>query len=763
MASANLPREELPPAADPQDGGGLDVREYLRVLWTYKWLILAMTAVVGTVVIFWTLRQPKVYQATCTIEYDPTPTTPLGREVEDVTNPIGSFWMSREFFATQNSIIASRTVAERVVTDDDLNLHRDPSFFGLQLSESERREWEPRSVQDAARVLQSRLTVEPVEDTRIVAIRVTDENPERAARLANAIARVYIEKTKADRSGSTDRAGEWLGARGNELRTRLESSELALHRFKQEHNVLSVSMEDRQNLLAADITHHNTKLQEARSRRRQLEARAARIRALVEGSEVEAAAAAFPENEALNGMRTELRAKVAQQESLARRYGPNHQQMQTLSGEIEALREQMRHELQGLLRAADADVAEVRRIEAGHRQDLDAAHQAGIELNLREIEYQRLNRERENNAKLYNLVLERRTETELTQEDQSTFVRLLDPALEPAAPISPRFTTNAAGGLGAGLALGLALAFLLSRLDRRLKSVADVEHTGLTVLGILPRIEEGEDAQPTYGRKNGKRRRRAPTPAVASRDLFVHTHPMSAAAECCRTIRTNLTFMSADEPIRTLVITSANPREGKTTVTANIAISLAQSGKRVLLVDTDLRRPRVHRAFGVSSSRGVTSVIVGEARLRDVIQSTDIPNLDVLACGPIPPNPSELLHSQRFGELVREALEQYDRIIFDSPPLGAVTDAAVLAPQLDAALVVVKAHTTTRDALGSALRQLRDVAANVVGGVLNDLDPRRKGYGAGDYYYYYRREGYYQADDEGSDGTDERRAAPPPS
>ncbi|HEY8430072.1 MAG TPA: polysaccharide biosynthesis tyrosine autokinase [Sandaracinaceae bacterium] len=759
MASVKLPREELP-AADPHEGSGLDVREYLRVIWTYKWLILALTAVVGAAVIFWTLRQPKVYQATCTIEYDPNPTTPLGREIEDPANPIGSFWMSREFFATQNRIIASRTVAEAVVRS--LHLHREPEFFGLHLSGEERARWEPRSVEEAAGVLQSRLTVEPLEDTRIVAIKVTDEDPERAATLANAVAQAYIDKTLRDRAGSTDRAGEWLAERSDELRSRLEASELALHRFKQEHNVLSVSMEDRQNLLAADITHHNTKLQEARSRRRQLEARAARIRALVESEDVEAAAAAFPENAALTAMRTELRAKIAQQESLSRRYGPNHQQMVTLAGEIAALREQMRRELRGLLRAAEADVAEVRRVEAGHRQDLEAAQQAGLELNLREIEYQRLNRERENNAKLYNLVLERSTETELAQRHQATHARLLDTALEPTTPISPSFTTNAAGGLGAGLALGLALAFLLSQLDRRMKSVADVEQAGLTVLGILPRIEEGDDAQPMYGRKNGKRGRRAPTPASTSRDLFVHTHPMSAAAECCRTIRTNLTFMSADDPIRTLVVTSANPREGKTTVTANVAISLAQSGKRVLLVDTDLRRPRLHRAFGVSSGRGVTSVIVGEARLMDVVQSTAIPNLDVLPCGPIPPNPSELLHSQRFAELVCEALQHYERVIFDSPPLAAVTDAAVLAPQLDAALVVVKAHATTRDALASALRQLRDVSANVVGGVLNDLDPRRKGYGAGDYYYYYRREGYYQADED-APPNDLSRPAPPPS
>ena len=233
----------------------------------------------------------------------------------------------------------------------------------------------------------------------------------------------------------------------------------------------------------------------------------------------------------------------------------------------------------------------------------------------------------------------------------------------------------------------------------------------------------------------------------------------------CRAIRTNLTFMSADEPIRAMVITSASPREGKTTVTANIAISLAQSGKRVLMVDTDLRRPRIHRAFGVSGARGATNVIVGEKVLADVVLSTDIPNLDVLPCGPVPPNPSELLHSRGFSELVEAALLQYDRVIFDSPPLGAVTDAAVLAPQLDAVLVVVKAQSTTRDALASAMRQLRDVGANVVGGVLNDLDPRRKGYGGGDYYYYYRRDGYYAStddmDDDDPDGEEHRPAAPP--
>jgi succinoglycan biosynthesis transport protein ExoP len=745
-------REESPPASAGEPA--LDFRKYLSLLWTYKWVIAGSTVLVGAAVIVWTLRQPRVYQASCTIEYDPNQLTPLGEEVEDVSNPLGSFWMSREFFMTQNRIITSRAVAERVVEREQL--HHDAEFLGVP--ESQREGWEGVSVTDAAGVLQGRLSVQPVEDTRLVSIRVVGLNPRRAAEIANAVADEYIEKTIEDRSGSTHSAQRWLGERLDTLRTDLEESELALHRFKEQHNVLSVSMEDRQNLVASEIQHMNEALTQARTARIERMARVERIRAAAEGDTPEESAAAFGENETISALREQLRAKIAEREGLVRRYGPEHQRMQQLDSEIANGRRQLREEIAGVLRAAEADVREIRHIEGGLTAALEESHRQGFELNLREIEYGRLNRNRENNSKLYDIVLERSTETGLTGVWQSTYARMLDRALPPTSPISPNLTTNSAGGIGVGLAIGLALAFLLSRLDRRLKSVSDVESAGMTILGILPKIEEGFEAQP-YPSKKPVRRRAAQKPSGVSRDTFVHTHPMSAAAECCRTIRTNLTFMSADEPIRTLVVTSASPREGKTTVTTNIAISVAQSGKRVLLIDTDLRRPRIHRAFNVSGARGVTSVIVGDEKLESVVAQTDVPNLDVLPCGPIPPNPSELLHSQRFREMVEEALRRYDRVIFDSPPLVAVTDAAVLAPQLDAVLVVVQAHKTTREALGSALRQLRDVGANIVGGIFNGVDPRKNGYSAGDYYYYYRREGYYYADE--NRPSDEH--APPPA
>jgi len=753
--------EELAPPA--REEGEIDLKGIALAVLGYWWVILLVTGVVGGAVLLYTMQQPRRYQAPCTIEYDPHPTTPLGREVEDVSSPVGSFWMNREFFQTQNRIISSRTVAERVVRD--LNLHNDPSFF--HLPEDQHRRFQPRTVEQAARTLQGRLTVEEVDDTRLVHIKVTDRSPERAATLANAIAQAYIDKTLEDRMGSTVSAVEWLDDRLRTLQQQLASSEQELHSFKERHNILSVSMEDRQNLVASEIEHFNEALTKVRTRRIELQARLRRVREEVESSEnPEAVAAAFPENSTLDQLRTSLRGKLAEREGLATRYGPNHIRMQEAEGEIADLRRQLAEEVAGVIEEAEADVEEVRTVESGLRSALDDAHRDGLELNLREIEYGQLNRRRENNAKLYGLVLERSTETNLTQMFRSTHVRLLDRALRPGSPVSPNITANALGGTVAGFFLGLALAFLLTRLDRRLKSVEEVEAMGLTILGILPKITEGEESNPAYARGNGKRRRRAPNKQSQTRDTWVHTHPMSAAAECCRTIRTNLTFMSADDPIRALVVASASPREGKTTVTTNIAISLAQSGKRVLIVDTDLRRPRIHRAFGISGARGLTSVLVGEEKLEDVTTPTDVPNLDVLPCGPIPPNPSEMFHSGRFLELVDEALSMYDRVIFDSPPLGAVTDAAVLAPQLDAVLLVVKAHTTTRDALRSALRQLRDVSANIVGGVLNDVDPKRKGYASGGYYHYYRREGYYYSSDDDDEvglppGEGEQPSAPP--
>jgi capsular exopolysaccharide synthesis family protein len=229
---------------------------------------------------------------------------------------------------------------------------------------------------------------------------------------------------------------------------------------------------------------------------------------------------------------------------------------------------------------------------------------------------------------------------------------------------------------------------------------------------------------------------------LRERDLGVFLDPKSIAAECCRSIRTNILFMSPDRPLRTMVVTSPSPQEGKTTTAINLGVTMAEAGGRVLIVDTDMRRPRLHRSFGVPNQTGISSVIVGKATIEEAVKRTDVPNLDVLPCGPVPPNPSELLHTDRFAAILQDCAKLYDRIILDSPPTSAVTDPAVLGNLADGVVLVVKAGETTRDSAMHARRQLVGAKARLFGVVVNAIDFSNPAYGYDYYYRNYYRYGY---------------------
>jgi capsular exopolysaccharide synthesis family protein len=725
------------PASDSTTAS--QVVNYLRVLWKRKWLVLFIAVLGCGVAYAMTARMPRFYEADCTIEYDPNPPKPLGREVEDVASPM-MYWETREYFATQNKILASRAVAERVARK--LSLDGNPDFWGVP--EDARASWKRASLADTAGQLQGMVTIYQERETRLVHIRVRDRSGERASLLANSIADAYIEKTTEDRLGATSNALEWLGKQLDVLKRQLEQSELALHEFGEQHTNLAVSLEDQQNIIATNISQLSARLIETRTRRIELEARANELQAANNDDPFAVYASAFFANSALGQLRSANHQLLRERETLGIQYGDNHPRLLANAEQLESVKKAMRAEIDGMLSAARSDVNEAVEIERGVHTALDRANRTGIELNLQEISYRRLSRERDNTAKLYGTLLERTAQTDLTRALQVAYVRIVDRALAPQQAVSPRMSVNVSLGTLLGLVLALALAFILEQLDRTIRTVEDAEAAGITILGIMPTIDQAGSvlAPVDYGRKRGENKS---ADKMANRDLIVHTHPKSMAAECCRTIRTNITFMSAEKPRKTFVITSASPREGKTTLTMSLAISLAQSGKRVLIVDTDLRKPRLHRALGTTLTKGLTAVLVGELSLKDAIQETVVPGLSLLASGPIPPNPSELLHTPQFRQLIADLSKMFDQVFFDSPPLAAVTDAAIIAPQVDGAILVLHGQRTTRDALYTALRQLRDVGCQPTGGVLNevDLSANRHGYGS---YYYYNREGYYEAE-----------------
>ena len=351
--------------------------------------------------------------------------------------------------------------------------------------------------------------------------------------------------------------------------------------------------------------------------------------------------------------------------------------------------------------------------------ELERLKQATFELAPKSLEYVRLVRQQQSDEANYNLVLERLRSSELSSRNTEINVRPHAVARDTTL-VYPKMVLNVALGFMLSLMLGVILAFVLEFLDRSLKDAEDVNvAVGAPFLGVIPVLEEVSKEMTEESMKE--------------RDLYVFRHPTSRAAECCRSIRTNILFSSADRPMRTITVSSPRPREGKTTTTIYLGSIMAQSGQRVLLVDTDLRRPRLHKSLSVSRATGLTNLIMGDCDIDDVVKTTDIPNLCLLPCGPQPPNPAELLLTKRFREVMEQLEGRFDRVLFDSPPLLAVTDAVILARLSDGVILVAQAGKTAREDAKQAARQLRDVDAPILGVILNDMDLSDKRYG---YYYY---------------------------
>jgi capsular exopolysaccharide synthesis family protein len=282
-------------------------------------------------------------------------------------------------------------------------------------------------------------------------------------------------------------------------------------------------------------------------------------------------------------------------------------------------------------------------------------------------------------------------------------------------------------------------------LDRSIKTPDDVEEElGLTFLGLLPEISaNGKEPGRRYGRRRVRQQEIADA-VQRTPELMAHYDSGSGLAEASRAIRTNLMFMAPDKPFRRLLVTSAGPSEGKTMVACCVAVAMAQAGQRVLLVDCDLRRPRLHRIFRVNNDVGVTSAMLDHSLINSSTIRTEVENLDVMSAGPHAPNPAELLQSESFLKLLGALQERYDRVVLDSPPVVPVTDPAVLSKHVDGTLLVIRAFKTTRDLTRQAVRSLRDVNAPMVGAILNAVDLSRREYGYY-HYYYYKSEGYRSA------------------
>ncbi len=724
--TANRTGEGSPNSPNPEQG--FDLRAYGRVLVRRRWVAAAAFALSILVSVVVTLRSTKIYSAACTIVIDlSAPKVLDSQQVAPVVESgTGSYWYSKEYYETQYKVLMSRSVATRVV--DKLKLGDNLKFLRLdKVTDPVVREAR-RQKADAISMAQGRLRVEPVKDSRIVLLRVEDEDPDMAAELANAFAEAYIAENLAVKYSATQNATDWLEEQLADLQKKADVSTRKLFEFKKAHEIVSTTWEDRQSMVSQRLVALNDALSKTKALKAQLKARNDSIEQIHRTTDVEALAETI-QPVANSLLVHQLKLKLAELRNecadLRERYLKDHPKLQACEERMDLARQNLSKEVNSILSASQAEYRETLMTERNLAAQLEETKTEAFSLNQHEPEYLELKRTVENNLRLYDLVLKRLKDAGLAGMLQASNTRILDMARPNRLPSRPNPARNITYGILLGLFLGFALAFVVEFLDTTISTQEEVEQLGVTFLGIIPSIERQKD-----GKTN---------------DLVIHSQPQSAVAECCRSIRTNLLFMSPEKPLRTILVTSSSPQDGKTITAVSLAVTMANSGNKVLVVDADLRRPRAHRAFNIPNTSGLSSLILGEETLEKVVRTTAVPNLSLVTCGPIPPNPAELLHTETFSQILKQMAEGYDRVIIDSPPVGAVVDAVVIATQVDGAVLVLKASRTSKDLARRAARALFDVNARIFGAVLNDLDLADRRYG-----YYYRRYGYYYGTKEGT-------------
>lgn len=713
-----MPELNPPPVvdSDTEPAFSFDVGRYIRALRRYAWLLVALVALAVTGSVYYTRQQPEIFEATASVQIEPRMADLLGQGNEMVAVGGGP---SGEYYKEQRQILGSIKLLRETVIAKNLQM----TF----LSEDERTRLPLDQQYDMAAVrLKKRVTIQYPEQNRIMYVVVSHTDPKLAMDIANQHITTFDQYSRGLLTAGTAQASSALSIEFTAAEKALREAEAKIYQFQKDNDLMAVSLEDRQSLVTAKIQNYSSKEDSAHSRSRELASKLEILRKLASTNDVvESPILAMGNSSAFDALRAQYYTEKNKFEELQREMGPKTIDYAKAKSRVENLRLTLESEAKRVLGAAENEYNAAQKFERDMGSEVERFKKEILELGPKIVAYNALARAKKSAEDKYNILVNRLSTSEMSgrlNKGLDTNVRPLDSAQLPTVPVSPNLRVNIMVATALSLVVGLGFVFLMVFLDRSIKSAADAQSSaGAPVLGIVPVLAETEAAKLD----------------VRGRDMYVFEHPKSQLAEACRSLRTNIVFSGADRQLRTIVVSSANPREGKTTMVLYLGTTMAQSGQRILLVDSDMRRPRLHVSAGLPRGIGLSNLIVGDESYDDAIKSTEIPNLFVLPCGPLPPNPAELLMSKRFATVLEELGKRFDTVILDSPPLGAVTDAVVLSKQTDGVILVVHASKTLRDEVKRASRQIKHVNGQIIGIVLNQLDAKDHRYGYYNYYGYH--------------------------
>ena len=697
--------------------------DYLLILRKHQWLILSFMLAVVTIVAIATFRMQPVYIATARVEIDRENANILpfqGTDSFDVMMDL------ENYIETQSKILTSETLALQTIRNNALSAR--PEFAspnGPSEAIASGSLANQKRPPELAEFLAS-LSVRRVPNSRLMDVSFESTDPQLAARIVNAHINSYIEQNFRSKYEATSQASTWLTSQLDDLRIKVQKAEDALITYERQNQIWT--LDDKQNITTQRLADVNKELTDAQSERMKKES----LYQFAKSGNLNAVPQVQSNTTVMDLLRKREDLSSQYNDALSQ-YGPNFPKVQRLHAQLKELDANVEKEKQKIVDILESDFREARERESMLTGALDQQKIAANQMAEKLVEYNILKREAEALKTLYDGLMTKLKETAISASLRSSNIRVVDPAMIPSTPARPAKTRNVALAFLVGLVGGIGLALMREYLDNTVKTPDDVE-----TLSRLPSLA----VVPQFAGSNGNGKRHGLLKGFSSNghdkriELVAQHLPKSQMSEAFRALRTSILLSQADHPPQVILVTSALPREGKTTAAANLAVTLAQLGDKTALVDADLRKPGVGRLLNLTGGKyaGLSSYLAGVSSLDLVsIPHPTIPNLVAIPTGPLPPNPADLLSSHKLVEAIAELRTKFKFIVIDSPPIMAATDAVILSVQADGVLLVVRSGETPKEAFTRTRDLLNSVKCRILGVVLNAVDAS-----APDYYYSYR-------------------------
>ncbi len=727
----------VPPNAQPQGNEGeVHLLDRLAVVYRYRQIAFAVFVLTTLTVMIQGYTTERIYRAQARVLIEPERTSALPGSMQAEQ----AFEDPEIYFQTQYKIIKSRDVGRiatrkvKLETIPEFNGSKAPAatpltvlkglqgkLLGLVRSKAVVDTPKADETPDEASLVNaflSRVSVDPVRGSHLVDVTFQAEDPQFAAAAANTLADVYVEQNLARKQSSTQNMIEFLGVESGKQKQKVGDSQRSLGEYREKQNALS--LDEKQNMVVSNLTKYNDDVMKAKSNREQKEAVYKQL--MDAGTSIDSLAI-ITQNTTINGLKTNLESLKRDRSQLLQTYTEKHPKVVDINAKISETGHQLEDEKNRAVNTVKNDYEAARIAEKNAHNSLESAKAESVDLNRKGINYGMMEREAKSNEEVLTALLQRENELRVSSNSKQNNVSVIERAEVPKSPTTAGSRRTWLVSFVMGLVAALAVVFGLDYMNDTIKTPEDIaRRLKLPFLGLVPSIRG--DRHP----------------------LLTSAHVPHDFGESFRALRTSLISKFPGDGAKVLIVTSAQPLEGKTTTAANIAMALAFGGARVLLVDADMRRPGMHHALRLTNERGLSQVLTGQARVRDVIQRTVDPNLLAVTAGKTPPNPSELLSSERMKTLITNLSHgPFDWILIDTPPVLAVTDAVILAPTVTGTVFVIGAEMTRRRLAERAVETLQTSLPRSVVAVLNRVDFARNKYYYSRYYGHQYKNYYAEA------------------